>query len=115
MTTESEDPEDPHDPEDLGHPPHLVLVLSGALHVAERQGYEVGNNPEEVDHVHPLPEKLTLLGGRDAAHQVLDREPGDEDCLGDGKVTMFVRLIGLRIRDLKYSQLFSTSMPKTLT
>ena len=107
VTTKSEDPEDPHDPEDLGHPPHLVLVLSGALHVAQRQGDEVGNNPQEVNHVHPLPEKLPLLRGSDASHQVLNSEPGDEDCLCDGKVTMFVCLICFRIRDLEYSKLFT--------
>ena len=101
VAAEAEDPEDPHDPEDLGHPPHLVLVLPGALHVAQGQGDEVGHDPEQVDHVHPLLEELPLVGRGDAPDQVLDGEPGDEDGLGDGKVSVLVGLIRLRIRHLK--------------
>ena len=101
MSPQTEDPEYPHDPEDLSHPPHLVLVLARALHVGEDQGHEVRDDPQQVYHIHPLLDKVPLLGRGYKSDPVLYGEPGDEDCLRYGEISVFICLIGFWISDLK--------------
>ena len=102
VATQPEYPQDPHDAEDLGHPPHLVLVLARALHVGQGEGHEVGHDAEQVDHVHALLDEVPLLGRGNEADPVLYREPGDEDGLGYCKITMLICFVCLRIRNLKH-------------
>lgn len=91
---------DPHDPEHLGHPPHLILILSRALHVGQSQGYKVGDNAQQVNHIHSLLDKVPFLGRGNEPHPILYREPGDKYGLCYRKVPMFIGLICLRVSDL---------------
>ena len=94
-------PEDPHDPEDLRHAPHLVLVLARALHVGKYEGHEIRNNSQQVYHIHPLLYEVPLLGRGDKSDPVLDGEPGNEDCLRNGEISVFIGLICLWISHLE--------------
>ena len=57
----------------------------GEIDEREDEREEVGNDAEQVDDVHDALDEAPLLRRRDEADQVLDREPPDEDGLGDGE------------------------------
>ena len=71
---------DIQDYKNLGYPPHLVLILSTALHVAQTgqsrfrqlcseksillpERDVVGDDAQQVDHVHALLDEVPLEGG----------------------------------------------------
>ena len=60
---ELEDPEDASDPEDLDDAADVVEAAGGGVGLDEEDGDEVGQDGEHVDHVHPAPDELPLLGG----------------------------------------------------
>ena len=101
VPAEAEDTEDAHDAEYLRDSAHLVLILPRALHVGQAQGDEVGDDAEQIDHVHPLLDEVPLLWRGYEPDDVLDGEPGDEDGLGDREVGMLRGLVCLLVSYLE--------------
>ena len=99
-----------HDPEHLGHPPHLILIFSGALHVGQGQGHKVGDNTKQVYDIHTLLDEMPLLGWGNAPDQVFNCEPGDENSFCNCKISVFICLISLRICDLKNRNKFTLKL-----